>query len=589
MAELKTSLVLDSNAVQQLADIKRALADVGGESKKTESTLGKIGIQGAGEFVGHMAERGAEKLFEMFQEVAHKGAEILSEGFSAALGELAGRRELASALSMSASGAGFDELSDRAIVFKDQLEDIGTQAGVSDDTLGQVFADLAARSGKAGDQVLELTEQIAMAGKAIPGGAAALGEGLANMELGMIKAKNPLVQMIAATGELHGNATQVAKQLKKMTPEDAMAVGEKAIAKMAARMKDVPLTFDQAVVSLKGLKEQMLESLGLPMVAAVQPVLNELTAALIENKDAIQNAMTGLGEEVSAGFKDAIKDAKEIYEYFSKSSKELKEGASDIYTMYKANIVALWEIGKALVTALGWVGIAFEKIKDKVLGMASEGSFGNEIQRLEKRHELKGQRAEVEQVAKGAADPREFAKLEASLAKFNETALLARTPDQAFAAQEKGVAEAERRKGSQIEATEHNMNARRFGELYEIAGKDHDEALQKYAAHVLASSEKFQDALIQGGFLKDQLSGLVGKMRDNPEDKAAADVFAKKVMAGKASEKAVNNVNISNATFHIKQDFRDQDPDRVLVAFRKDIAKSAVARLQSSRAYGQGF
>jgi hypothetical protein len=44
------------------------------------------------------------------------------------------------------------------------------------------------------------------------------------------------------------------------------------------------------------------------------------------------------------------------------------------------------------------------------------------------------------------------------------------------------------------------------------------------------------------------------------------------------------NYDFRGSNFHIKQDFRDQDPDRVMIEFRKDLQKHAVARIQSRNA-----
>jgi hypothetical protein len=41
-------------------------------------------------------------------------------------------------------------------------------------------------------------------------------------------------------------------------------------------------------------------------------------------------------------------------------------------------------------------------------------------------------------------------------------------------------------------------------------------------------------------------------------------------------------------TFNIKQDFRDQDPDRIAVVFKRDMMRAAESRLQAHTALPHG-
>jgi hypothetical protein len=51
---------------------------------------------------------------------------------------------------------------------------------------------------------------------------------------------------------------------------------------------------------------------------------------------------------------------------------------------------------------------------------------------------------------------------------------------------------------------------------------------------------------------------------------------------GKLNTPTGVNVNINGATFKIQQDFRDQDPDRIAIAFEERIARSAISRVRAS-------
>ncbi|MFA6168604.1 MAG: hypothetical protein WC700_18405 [Gemmatimonadaceae bacterium] len=67
------------------------------------------------------------------------------------------------------------------------------------------------------------------------------------------------------------------------------------------------------------------------------------------------------------------------------------------------------------------------------------------------------------------------------------------------------------------------------------------------------------------------------KVHDKMEADRLAEDKAKKAMRGKDM-----NLNFPGATFNIKQDFRDQDPDRVAVVFQEDLQALALNRVTSN-------
>lgn len=106
-----------------------------------------------------------------------------------------------------------------------------------------------------------------------------------------------------------------------------------------------------------------------------------------------------------------------------------------------------------------------------------------------------------------------------------------------------------------------------------------------YMTKLLAGDEKLQDTLLKGGFgLEGTFAEIANRMKEaqgvTPEQ---AEKFATKIKTGATGKSPVNNFN-GGQTFNIKQDFRDQDPDRIAVIFRQDILKASNSRVQSSRA-----
>ena len=93
---------------------------------------------------------------------------------------------------------------------------------------------------------------------------------------------------------------------------------------------------------------------------------------------------------------------------------------------------------------------------------------------------------------------------------------------------------------------------------------------------------KLQEALLLGA---DKFEGGIiafAKRVGDPTLLEKAKLKAKgEIGAGKA---APPQINFNGATFNIKQDFRDQDPDRVAIVFRDDIMKASIAKQQAMTA-----
>ena len=140
--------------------------------------------------------------------------------------------------------------------------------------------------------------------------------------------------MIAATGMLHGTAKSVAAQMMKMSPDKAMQLGIDAVQKMGAKMKGLPLTFNELMVSLKGLREEIFESLGAPILQALSGPMNELRGYFEDNKETILGWAHAVGDKVGEWVKDAAEEFKDGFEYVQDHAEQIKaafkEGADDV-------------------------------------------------------------------------------------------------------------------------------------------------------------------------------------------------------------------------------------------------------------------
>jgi hypothetical protein len=120
-------------------------------------------------------------------------------------------------------------------------------------------------------------------------------------------------------------------------------------------------------------------------------------------------------------------------------------------------------------------------------------------------------------------------------------------------------------------------------DAYNQASRSGNSAIALLAAQTLASSKGTQAAFLAAG---QEVEGGFGALADvlSAGGSQFAD-FASKLRQLKpkaAATPAAPTMSIGSATFNIKQDFRDIDPDRVLLLFRKDLLKAAERRYTTS-------
>ncbi len=118
---------------------------------------------------------------------------------------------------------------------------------------------------------------------------------------------------------------------------------------------------------------------------------------------------------------------------------------------------------------------------------------------------------------------------------------------------------------------------------YNAAALAHDTATQQYYAGILENSTQLQDAFMQSGLkIEGGLKGLAEMLLDDSSKFAEALGKMGGSFAGKAPKANFSLSGGGPVTINVKQDFRDQDPDRVAVVFTEDIERAAARRLQAS-------
>lgn len=630
-AELKVKLVLDDQASKQTKEFTDKLTHETGEAAKKAG--GEHGAGGVlfGVIMGFGMEA-AEAAVESFHRVMEGFEDVVHEAMGAALGAIQQEKGIAGMLTMvDRVGNSYESLRDYAVDIHEDLELVGQKAGVAGEAVNVAFGDILERGNRTVDSARELTEQMALAGKAIPGGIESIATGMSSIELGVIRARNPVVQLIAATHLMKGTAKDVASALLKMSPENAMKKGEEAIGRMAEKMKNVPPSFAGAMQSLKDIKENIFESLGKPIIDSLVPPLNDLKNVLLANKDTIMywGHVIGsiIGQFVGVGFKafeagwnslqshadeltallDKYNDALQSFgDNFSSSGGTMEGiiGAGVNYLSYQLQtgdqMVSIWEAmeqagAKFIDLTMESMGlydlwdagkIAFQDMKD---ASSSIHDWFHAIGELVKKMVddfghvigMAGSLSDkLSAGAKKAAEPGEPGRLEKAI--FGDDHQKKQLGANALAQAQ--MAASDMNAGA-IGSGGPENEAKMFADAYNNAGAIHDSATQKMIAKTLLSSRELAVAMGDAGpeiigAGKDQ---FLQSLRMMGEDGKALSEELKNAWKPDLEGKNPRGpaVHIGSATFNIKQDFRDQDPDRIAIIFRKDIGNAAVNRLSA--------
>lgn len=124
----------------------------------------------------------------------------------------------------------------------------------------------------------------------------------------------------------------------------------------------------------------------------------------------------------------------------------------------------------------------------------------------------------------------------------------------------------------------------KFTTGFESARAAGNTAVAQYIADLLAKSSALHGAFLNSANLTGEgfsaLAEMIGNKSAEFAEKLKALGLKETQATGGNAPKAVINMN-GGQTFHVKQDFRDQDPDRVAVLFQRGITRSIESRLQA--------
>jgi hypothetical protein len=123
-----------------------------------------------------------------------------------------------------------------------------------------------------------------------------------------------------------------------------------------------------------------------------------------------------------------------------------------------------------------------------------------------------------------------------------------------------------------------------LGDAFTIASKNANVGMQQHIATVLAGSRNMQIAFLESAKLTNEGYAALAEMlpESAAEFKRELEAKASGVSTSGGKDKSPSINFNGGQTFKIQQDFRDQDPDRIAVLFRRDILSSAERRVQAS-------
>lgn len=613
--EVRVKLVFDSNAKAATDDSKKEIEKLDKSAKKGFKGVMDKTVKGTKEGFSVIKGAFANVLGHAFEKMGELAKEAIIAPFEAFTESEEQVRGLTATLGMLVNqGTSLDTVHTAASGIKDELEAMAMQAGVTDDAMVAVFTNLIEHGDKSIAQAQELAEQMAYAGRAIPGGAEALSGAFEQIQMGIIKAKNPLVQMISATGMLKGNAKAVAKEMASMSVEKQMELAEKAVAKMATKMKEQPMTIQQMVTSMKVLAGNLMETAGQPMVESATKVVEKIRNAFFDSKgnptqfaedltkyakifgDSIGKVIS-LGMEFIDGFGVGISEFstvfsavwKEVFGTGDASFQMWKDFAKEIGQVIGAELKAMATVVGAIVIGIQqtmkYVTVGAGKIMQglgDITGDKKTTAAGNSMV-------ARGYAGEQSELVNKAKLTQGGSKDEIKSNFLANAKSAGRDMDDANREIDAAFAERKRRQGDVDEAAKQiqtgNLSA--FADAFNDAAKVQDEGAMNQIAATMRGSSAIKDALMNKGpeMLGQGAQAFIEALKRVDLGDMAGQLKGMQKSAGAGIDvKPAPVTQNFHGGIQIKQDFKDADPDRILVAFQERLGSIASSRSQARSA-----
>jgi hypothetical protein len=623
-AEVRVRLVVDDQSEGTLERVKEGLHEAGGEARVTNDLLRGISLnlehiahaqaeasRGGGDIAGEVAKgnvefalmkAGAELVAEGVKQAWEFTEKLTDASLEAAEAAEAQEKHMAGFLFLMDGGKhSMQELREYTADQREEFAKFGIEAGVSTKSLVDSYDKLIEKGTMSSEKAKDLAEQMAIVGRVVPGGAEALAQGMSGVEMGMVRARNPIVQLIAATHMLQGNAKSVAQQMQHMAPTKQMELAEQAIARQAESLKkmgaQVP-DMKQLRASFGDVKEGFLESMGNPMMEALVPQLVKLRDFLAQHMEQIK----AFGERVGVAAGEAI-------EYVSNVLQGIYEGLRFSWDDFKTTfhqIFGDWEAAWAetrtdsahIKSEFADVGIALTGVFKVIAGIIHEAvdaarSIADVLHLHAPGTSVAGDKqALLERTAKNPlSDDKTFEKNMDAYAKAAMHAGMSFAEAQRVMDQAREERQQIRDVGGAEKQDVLNDDWAKVNEALQYNISNHREGLAEYQVEMIAGSKDAQQALLDGKIkIHEGMDEFIRMLNEKAPELAAKLHDASSTIAkGGGIKPQGGNINFVNSHFHIKQDFQDQDPDRVATVFRKELSRSAMSATVSRLSGGSGF
>lgn len=612
--DVRIRLVTDDRATITVEQLREALKGSSEEIEKAEhktksmggellkaSLYTKLISEGAGLVVG-----GFHEAYELSEKLADSAMETADE-LNQQVRSMSGLE-----MFMDRGAHSMEQLRGYAGGVREELAHAGTAAGVSTQQMVEMFDHTIERGGMATEEAKELTVQMAMVGKVVPGGAAALAEGFSMMELGIVRARNPLVQLIAATGTLKGNAHDVAKEMMKMTPAHQMELAQKAISAQAANLQAGgggvgASTLGELRSSFGNIREGFLEAVGQPLLDRVVPSLSKLRDYLMSHSKEIAQYGEDLGQRlgdvvekveglVGDVYSGAVRDWAAIKRELTAGANEWKQAWTNVMGDGRSLHEEMKDMASEVASVFHMIALEVRGWTDQIANLKDFFSASNIANEFMGRGfnayghgENESHRREAEgNVTSQAARFGNQGDFETSIDKYRAWAKEAGQADadvDKFVQAQRDFHEAEAGDMEKFKGRVESADAEGIAAQIQKARELQDNAFLGAALDYVGHSDAMTKALmdgsihVQGGFdaLKEVIERSAPELAERMK-KIQREAFGPKGIEGHGP------TQIFNGGIHIKQDFRDADPDRIIQVFRRDLASAADNRRQARTA-----
>jgi hypothetical protein len=601
-AEVRVSLVADDLASQVVKGVVEGMRQAHEEAEKTSKAMGGGGESLVGSVLKANVEFAALKAgAELVTATIHESYEAMEMLADAALeaADAQDRQQRAMAGSLFLMDQGkhaMGDLRDYAADTREEFAGFGMEVGVSTKSITEAYDALIARGTMGSEAAKDLAMQMAVVGKVVPGGMQSLADGFSMIEMGMVRARNPVVQLIAATHTLRGNAHEVAAAMMKMTPEKQMELAQRAIEAQgkalgpAGQALGAP-NMDELKTSFEGVKEGFLESMGQPIEDALIPHLVALRGYLIAHIEEIKRFGQEVGDDVGHVVDYVSNVVEGIHEGIEQDWGEIK----DTFDSILGDWAAAW--GNARKDTAG-IRTEFRTLTDDfvlVMKPILAGIKATAEVAMDANDLVHGRAAGTSQMNVQAAAAREQAlnttdapgslgKTEQAILKYRQLAEMAGVGADAaeqYAAALRDQATANGAASDKAREALDRGDDEGFSQYLDSALKTQSDGAQQFAFSLLEKSEDARKALVAGGI---HVAGGLDELMKVIEDKApelAEQLNKLRGGVGKEGIKPPASINFHGASFTLKQDFKDQDPDRIVAVFKRDVSRAATSRIES--------